>query len=253
MKILLFIPAYNCEKQIMRVLDKAIKYERYFDTIMVVNNISTDQTAKVVKAYIKEYGGNKIVLHTNQQNYGLGGSHKVAFNQAIQEGYDYVVVLHGDDQGNIGDLIPILENKTYQQYDCCLGSRFMKGASRPGYSKFRTFGNRVYNFIFSVVTGIRIRDLGSGLNLYAVKMLKPGYYMQFPDNLSFNYAMVLALRAYKQKAMFFPIEWSEEDQVSNVKLFKQAFFVLGMSLKFLFQGKRYLETDLREKKFEAYV
>jgi len=253
-KILLFIPAYNCEKQITRVLDQVDSIvSPYIDTIMVVNNISTDNTAQVVSEYIESEPNKKINLHTNKQNYGLGGSHKVAFNKAIMDGFDYMIVLHGDDQGDINNLLPILKDGSYKNHECCLGSRFMKGSKRPGYSKFRTFGNVVYNIIFSVVTLKSIKDLGAGLNMYDVNMLKSQFYFKFPDNLTFNYAMVLSLHAYKQNAMFFPITWSEDDQVSNVKLFNQAFFVLGMALKYMLTGKRFLKKDLRKSEFNEYV
>ena len=36
---------------------------------------------------------------------------KVAFNYAVKNKFDYVIVLHGDDQGNIHDLLPFLKNK----------------------------------------------------------------------------------------------------------------------------------------------
>lgn len=39
----------------------------------------------------------------------MGGSHKVAFNYAIENNFDYIIVLHGDDQGSISDMIPVLK------------------------------------------------------------------------------------------------------------------------------------------------
>lgn len=33
----------------------------------------------------------------------------MAFNYAIENNFDYVIVLHGDDQGSISDMIPVLE------------------------------------------------------------------------------------------------------------------------------------------------
>src|SRR5699024_2117559 len=156
-----------------------------------------------------------VRLLRNNKNYGLGGSHKVAFNYAIQNNFDYVIVLHGDDQGNIEDLLPILKQGVYKKYDCCLGARFMKGSSLQNYSRFRTFGNQVYDFLFSVVCRIHVKDLGSGLNMYSVKMLRDKFYMKFPDDLTFNYCMVMALQYYKQRPLFFPISWRESDQVSN--------------------------------------
>ena len=102
-KILLFIPMYNCEKQISRVL-KQLTDEvcSYLDEVLVINNRSTDYGEQVVQDYLKKNEKPvKISLLRNDDNYGLGGSHKVAFQYAQDNGFDYVILLHGDDQGDI--------------------------------------------------------------------------------------------------------------------------------------------------------
>ena len=251
-RILLFIPGYNCEKQIIRVLDQLDKeIMQYIDEIIFVNNRSTDNTENAVLKYKRE---NPLPLRVfrNDANYNLGGSHKVAFNYAIENKFDYVIVLHGDDQGNIKDLLPVLRNKEYRNHDCMLGARFMKGSILGGYSKFRTFGNRVYNLLFSIVTHKRIYDLGSGLNMYSVKMLKEKFYFKFPDRLTFNYCMILASHYYKHNISFFPISWREDDQVSNVKITSQALNVLKMLAKYFF-NKKYITNEFREKVIDNYT
>ena len=252
-KILLFIPGYNCERQITRVLDQVdSKILKYINEIIVINNRSTDNTEKAVLEYKKKKNTSKIHLLRNDDNYNLGGSHKVAFDYAMANGYDYIIVLHGDDQGNIHDLQPLLESKKYRKYDALLGARFMKGSRLEGYSRFRTFGNRVYNILFSIVTHRRIYDLGSGLNMYKVDSLKSKYYYRFPDKLTFNYCMVLAIQHYGQKVRFFPISWRESDQTSNVKLANQAFNVLGMLGKYMINHK-FIEGELRDKIIDTYT
>lgn len=251
-KILLFIPGYNCEKQITRVLKQLDKeVMKFIDEIIFINNRSTDNTEKVVLDY-KEKQKLPLKVFRNDDNYNLGGSHKVAFDYAIKNNFDYVIVLHGDDQGDIHDLLPHLKNKNYLNYDCLLGARFMKKSKLKGYSKFRTFGNKVYNFLFSIVVHRKIYDLGSGLNMYSVKMLKSKYYYKFPDRLTFNYCMVLAINYYDQNVNFFPISWREDDQVSNVKMASQAVNVLKMLCKYMFHHK-YLESEFREKIIKKYT
>ncbi|MVX62872.1 glycosyltransferase [Clostridium chromiireducens] len=246
-KILLFIPGYNCENQITRVLNQIDDHVlQYIHEAIMVNNISTDNTEEKVVEFIKEYPKIPLKLLRNNENYGLGGSHKVAFNYAIHNNYDYVIVLHGDDQGNIHDLLSVLENRTYRKYDCCLGARFAKESKLQGYSKFRTFGNYIYNILFSLVVRKRIYDLGSGLNIYAVKMLENKFYMKFPDKLTFNYCMILASNYYKHDISFFSISWREDDQVSNVKMFSQALNVLGMLFKYLTNRDGFITSELRE-------
>lgn len=247
-KILLFIPGYNCEKQIIRVLNQ-IDYEvlQYVHEVIMVNNISTDNTEQKVIEFIEQHSEIPLKLLRNNDNYGLGGSHKTAFNYAIDNNFDYVIVLHGDDQGNVEDLLPILKKETYKKYDCCLGARFMKGSKLKGYSKTRILGNIVYNCLFSLVVRKRIYDLGSGLNMYSVNMLKSKFYIKFPDNLIFNDCMILASDYYKHNILFCPISWREDDQVSNVKMVGVCVGLLKMAFKYFTKKEKFIKAELREK------
>ncbi len=252
-KMMLFIPAYNCEKQIVRVLGQLDKNVlAYFDEVLVVNNRSTDDTEKKVLEFIAENPDKPVKLMRNTENYGLGGSQKMAFHYAVDHGYDYVCMLHGDDQGNIADFLPMLHKGIYAKHDCILGARFMRGSKLVGYSKFRTFGNIVYDFIFAFVTKQRIFDLGSGLNMYKTSMLKDSFFEKFPDNLMFNYMMILASNYYKHDIMFYPVSWREEDQVSNVKMMNQAITVLKMAFTYLFNHE-YIHEEFRENIHEEYT
>lgn len=253
-KILLFIPMYNCEKQITRVLKQLTpEVLTYIDEIITVNNISTDNTEQVVKNFANKHKEIPITLIRNNSNYGLGGSHKVAFSYAKENSFDYVIVLHGDDQGDINDIMKILKSKKYRQFDACLGARFHKKSKLGNYSAFRTFGNRVYNMLFSIGIHKKVYDLGSGLNMYKVSSLNREYYKKFPDNLTFNYCMVMAIDYYKQKVVFFPISWREDDQVSNVKLFSQAINVLSMLGSYVINKSKFMKGEHREVSYDKYT
>ena len=142
-KLLIFIPAYNCEKQVPRVLSQLLDPHvlPWVGECIVVNNRSTDGTEAAVQDWMTRHPAAPVRLLRNDENYGLGGSHKVAFGYAAAHGYQHLVVLHGDDQGAVADLLPILNDGTYKNYDCCLGSRFMKGSRIKGYSALRVVGN----------------------------------------------------------------------------------------------------------------
>lgn len=253
-KILLFIPIYNCEKQILRVMGQLTnEICGYLDEVIIINNRSTDKGEEAVENYLKSHRlPLKVTLFRNDDNYGLGGSHKVAFKYAIDNDFDYIILLHGDDQGDISNILPYLKSKEYQKYDCFLGARFMKGSKLEGYSKFRTFGNYVYNFLFSVVCGCKVYDLGSGLNMYKTKSLKNEFYMKYKDNLIFNYCMIMGTTYYKQKIKFFPIIWREDDQVSNVKMVNQAITVLKLLGSYMLNKKRFVLSEHRDKVVDNY-
>ncbi|WP_426345319.1 glycosyltransferase family 2 protein [Alcaligenes sp. HNGD-HTN06] len=250
-RILVFIPAYNCSKQIQRVLAQFKGVESLFSEILVVDNQSLDGTLEAAQTTAKALNV-KVTGVRNNDNYGLGGSHKVAFNYAIKNGFDYLIVLHGDDQGNIHDLIPHLRSGAHRDVDCLLGARFMPGSKLEGYSAFRTFGNEVFNLLFSVGAGRRLYDLGSGLNLYRVSRLSQGGYAGFANNLTFNYFMILASVAWKWNIRFVPITWREDDQISNVKLARQSIQVLGILKRYIFNRTAFMKGNYSGRPADDY-
>lgn len=253
-RILVFIPAYRCARQITRVIDQFDKcIQTWVDTVMVVDNRSPDSTLDAAIARGKKIlVGCNFIAWCNDDNYGLGGSHKVAFRYAIEQGFDYLVVLHGDDQADINDLIPQLESGAHKDVDCLLGARFMRGSQLKGYSWHRTIGNHVYNILFSCAALRKTQDLGSGLNLYRMAAFRDFYYKPFPDDLTFNYVMLLASYHRSQVVRFFPISWREEDQISNVRLFRQAFRVLDLLAGYFFKRGAFLTSEMRGKAFDHY-
>lgn len=254
MSILVFIPAYNCENQIGRVLAQFTPdVQELFDGLIVVNNRSTDNTEQKASEEIQKLTKLDAKVLRNDENYGLGGSHKVAFEWAQANGYDHMVVLHGDDQGDIANLVPLLQKNAHQDLDCLLGARFHPRSQLTGYSAFRTFGNKVFNILFSIIAGKRLYDLGSGLNLYRTEILKDKFYQKFPDDLTFNYAAILSSCEKGHKFKFFPMEWREDDQISNVRLFSQAKRVLGMLGRFALNKAKFVEAEHRLNPKDAYT
>jgi len=241
-KILVFIPCYNCENQITRVLSQLNdEILQFIDEVIIVNNLSKDQTVLKAQDYLQSNKTIPCKIINNNSNFNLGGSHKVAFNYAEENDFDYVIVLHGDDQADIRDFLPLLKSGDYRNYDCVLGSRFVKGSKLIGYSKKRILGNKLFNMVFSISCGRKIRDMGSGLNLYKTSALSTKYYVNLSDALYFNAEMLIFSSYYKHKWLFYPITWREDDQVSNAKLFSLGISLLKMAAKYFFIRKRYIE------------
>lgn len=220
-KIIVFIPMYNCESQITRVLSRFDKYTcQIFDEILVIDNGSTDESLKSAKLTSKLLNNIKITILQNIENYNLGGSHKVAFNYALENNYDFLVVMHGDDQADINDVVPLLVEGRHRNWDCMLGSRFLKKSKLIGYSRFRIIGNWGLNLLASIICKRMLYDLGSGLNVYNMKMLENKFYLRFTNGLTFNYYMMFYTVEIKASFKYFPLTWREEDQISNINMVK---------------------------------
>lgn len=253
-RILVFIPCYNCEKQIPRVLAQfAAVPPGTFAEAVVIDNGSRDGTVTAALAALPSVSTVPVKVVRNDDNYNLGGSHKSAFAYAQAGGFSHVAVLHGDDQGDIRDLLPVLERKLHRQYDACLGARFQPGARLQGYSRFRIFGNRVFNALFSLVSGRRIHDLGSGLNVFARTVFSDPSVQHHSDDLRFNVYLLLSLIDKRRHLAFFPISWREDDQISNVRLFSQARRTLAIGAEYALRRRRFRTADHRDRPHARYT
>lgn len=247
-KIALFIPMYNCAPQIGRVLKKCRDTipSGIINCIICVDNRSTDETLDECIKGLEEIQINTIILQ-NDENYGLGGSHKVAIQYALSKQYTHLIVLHGDDQGSIEDLFLNLNYIQLDDIDCLLGSRFMTGSKLVGYSFIRTAANLIFNSIFSLISGQKLYDLGSGLNLYRLQIFEDGFHIKFSDDLTFNYYLLLASCQKNLKQKFFPLTWIEYDQISNAKLLSQGIKMIQIIFERTKSPQEFLVTEHRKQ------
>ncbi len=218
-KVLLAVPAYNCAKQLPRVLDEIdAELASRVEEIAIIDNGSPDDTVKVALAYKNSGRLPNLHVYKNADNYNLGGTHKVAFLKAQSMGLTHVVILHGDNQAKSDEVNLLLDYaEQHPEQQTVLGSRFSKGSTLQGYDWKRIWGNRVLNVVYTVLTGKNCKDLGSGLNLFALKDLDQSTYLEFADKLTFNFEMLLDLITRKVQFAYVPITWREEDQTSNAR------------------------------------
>ena len=219
MKTVIAIPAYNCAPQIGRVLAEiSDEVAARVAEIWVVENRSTDDTLEQALAYQRSGRLPNLRVFRNRQNNSLGGSHKVAFEHAAAAGFTHVVILHGDNQAKSDEVGLLLDRaEADPQTQTVLGSRFSRRSRLIGYDRKRVWGNRVLNTVFSVVALRPLQDLGSGLNLFALRDLDRDAYLRFANQLSFNYELILDLVRRRVRFAYVPITWREEDQVSNAR------------------------------------
>jgi len=243
-RILLFIPAYRCAPQIERVvaqLDGPVR--DLVDEVIVCDNQSPDDTPDRAVAALERSAVPRWTVLRNDDNLGLGGSHKVAIGRGLERGHTHLLVLHGDDQAAVDDAVPRLRAGRHADVDALLGARFMRGASLQVYSPVRTLGNHAYNVLFSLAGRRRLHDLGSGLNVFRLSAFAGGAHLRFADDLTFNYHLSLWLAHERRPLRFFPITWREEDQRSNVKLVQQGLTTLGLVRDFVRDPHGFFAAD----------
>ena len=252
--VLVFIPMYNCAPQIGRVLAQLRRPEVtiLIDGVVCIDNRSQDETVENARTALEDNPVSQRWLLRNDENYGLGGSHKVAIDFARDKGFSYLIVLHGDDQGDIGDLIPHLQSAAHEATDFLLGARFMKGSRLIGYSRLRTALNKLINVVFSALVHKPVHDIGSGLNLFRVRAFADGFERKFADDLTFNLYLVFGIAAKGLRMTFFPLSWREDDQVSNARLARISLRVLRLLAARILRAGDFLRDEHRDVPRAAY-
>lgn len=229
MKVILAIPAYNCEKQIQRVVQELKTIQDLFTEIWIVDNGSSDSTEIAAKNSIIENQLSNTFIYRNLQNVNLGGTHKKVFSEATAIGATHVAILHGDNQAKTEELKTLLSISENNGGQTVLGSRFMPGSRLIGYSSKRILGNKILNYIYSGLSRRKLSDLGSGINLFKLSDLNMIPYKNFGNGLTFNYQLILGLISSNSDFRYQPITWSETDQQSNaknIKVFSRALLIL---------------------------
>ncbi|PRR83049.1 glycosyltransferase family 2 protein [Clostridium vincentii] len=118
MKILVIIPAYNEEKNIIGVVENLQQKCSNVDYI-IINDCSKDSTEKI----IKDNGFNYISLPVNL---GIGGGVQTGYRYAVENNYDIAIQIDGDGQHDPIYIEKLIEPIINGEADMVIGSRFIE-------------------------------------------------------------------------------------------------------------------------------
>src|SRR5215471_10724081 len=100
-RLLILVVAYNAEKKLRAVLSR-VPHEladEYDVEVLVLDDSSQDRTFETGRD-VQRDRTLPFALHVlfNPVNQGYGGNQKIGYHFAIERGFDFVALLHGDGQ-----------------------------------------------------------------------------------------------------------------------------------------------------------
>ena len=151
------IPAYNEENHIADVIKKSLLY---VDQVVVCDDGSTDDTAKIAKS------AGAIVI--SQSNQGYGAAISTLFDYARRNNAKIMVTLDSDGQHNPEQIPLLLDAIITHGVDVSVGSRFLGDTEASGYRKA---GIKIITSATNYGTNLKISDSQSGFRAYSQKAI----------------------------------------------------------------------------------
>ncbi len=192
--ICVVVPAKDEAKNIGRVIRGL--FEQGFKEILVVDDGSTDNTARVAME-----SGAKVLRH--EINRGQGAALQTGDEYALGMGAEMVVHFDADGQFNPADVAPAVEFLKTNNLDAVFGSRFLDKRSRiPGLKKFIILPvSRWINYLF---TGAKLTDAHNGFRILSRSALERISIKQ--DGMAHNSEIVSQIIKKKLRYAEYPVE-----------------------------------------------
>lgn len=231
--VLLIIPAYNEEKNILTVYKNICDYNKKAKTkldVVFINDGSVDATEKILCE-------NKINHIKLIQNLGIGGAVQTGYKYALYNDYDIAIQFDGDGQHNVNYVEALIKPILEENVDMAIGSRFIDSSSSEFKSSFlRRVGIKLISSCIHFKTRVRIYDTTSGFrasNKNAIAMFAIHYPLEYPEPIS---SVDVILSGMKIKEV--PVSMNERlAGKSSINSWKNVYYMVNVVLSILLRKK----------------
>ena len=220
MKILVIIPAFNEQENIMNTISDIEDHCPDMDYI-VINDCSKDDTEKV----LRENGKHYLSLPCNL---GIGGGVQTGYRYACENGYDIAIQFDGDGQHVAKYLDDLVRPIEAGQGDIAVGSRFIK---REGFQStgLRRAGIVFLSKLIRLLCGVKVSDVTSGMravNRRFIEAYADEYAQDYPEPEA-----IVAAAMKGAKIVEVPVEMRErQGGTSSINPMRSIYYMVKVSL-----------------------
>lgn len=235
-RVLIFIVAFDAEKTIRDVIKRVPSSlaSLYDIQILIIDDASQDSTFaesyETSKTNVSDF---PIRVLFNPVNLGYGGNQKLGYHYAIENGFDFVALLHGDGQYAPECLPFLLEPLRLGNADTVFGSRMLvpKGALAGGMPVYKFLGNKILTWIENRALGAALSEFHSGYRVYSIAALRAIPFDRNSNEFHFDTEIIIQLLVARRSIRELPIPTYYGDEICHVNGMKYAANVLLAVLK----------------------
>ncbi len=236
-RVLVFIVAYNAATTLPWVLDRIPPIlHRPGVEVLVIDDSSTDDTFQVGTDYVRSLHADcGLTVHVlrNPENQRYGGNQKLGYRYAIEHGFDFVALVHGDGQYAPECLPELLAPLIAGEADAVFGSRMMNpgGARAGGMPLYKLVGNKVLTRFQNCLLGSDLTEFHSGYRLYSVRALQQVPFEANTNDFHFDTEIIVQFVRAGLRIKELPIPTHYGDEVCRVNGLRYAWDVCKTMLR----------------------
>jgi glycosyltransferase involved in cell wall biosynthesis len=223
--------------------------------LLLIDNLSTDQTLSQVKDFFSENPAPVDSCHfkLNHQNFGYGESIKSGFNFFGNRPVSHVLVLHSDAQTDNNLLArSLIEAYSKTSSEVILGSRFSEGSDVSGYNLLRTVGNHFFNILTRLASGQSFSDAGTAMILLKKNCLDLIDYNNLSSDWLFHPQLNIKLGSLQSlKIEEVPMKWADSSAASSVPLIRYGVSLFWFLMQELVRRTFGLQSQNRNSKVSS--
>jgi glycosyltransferase involved in cell wall biosynthesis len=223
--VAIFIVAFEAERFIESVLARIPQPLReLFAEILIIDDSSSDQTFDLAVEATARLGLKNTTVLRTPYNRGYGGNQKLGYLHAMKQGFDYVVLLHGDGQYAPEYLPQIVAALGDDEPDAVIASRMIepRDALRGGMPLYKWVGNQVLTAAQNRLLRSDLSEFHSGYRAYKVDALRAIPFQQNTDDFHFDTEVLIQLLITGRTIREVPVPTFYGDEISRVNGMKYA-------------------------------
>ena len=220
MKVLIIIPAYNEQDNILATIADIQKNAPFGDYI-VINDCSTDSTKSVLQLERANYLDLPV-------NLGIGGGVQTGYRYALENDYGIAIQFDGDGQHDASYIKKLIEPLEKGEADIAIGSRFIE---KEGFqsSPLRRVGIKFLSDLIHLLCGVRVYDVTSGMRAVNKRVIR-----EFAQNYAQDYPepeAILSSGLDGARIIEIPVKMRErQNGTSSINAMKSMYYMIKVSL-----------------------
>jgi glycosyltransferase involved in cell wall biosynthesis len=197
-RVAVVVPAHDEEKLIAATIGGI---PALVDRIYVVDDGSSDATAEQASGA----GDTRVEVISHDRNRGVGAATVTGYRRALEDGFDVVVVMNGDNQMDAADLPTLVRPVARGELDYAKANRLFTGQAWQLIPRTRYLGNAVLSMLTKIASGYwHVADSQSGYTAIAREMLAQLDLDRIYTRYGFPNDMLVHLNVWNARVRDFP-------------------------------------------------